>query len=230
MLGGIVPKRNWSNVLSDLSCEYCSLDASNLGTTLTLQCGTFSDKPGSTECTSCDASTPVSNAGSSSSSSCSATSPGSTLDSNGCLASCPAGTYLDQPSRGTPTCTSCPEGQVAESGSTSCQTCKIGTAPDATRATCTPTSTARMNRRSKIPVCEIGHAACPVGRRKLLECVDISSHLTSCGGCPGSGEGVDCTASDPMASAACVRGRCQYACPRGYGMTVQGCRRLKRRP
>jgi hypothetical protein len=91
-----------------------------------------------------------------------------------------------------------------------------------------------MSRRKKTPLCPPGHAACPVGRSKRLECVDISSHLTSCGGCPGSGEGQDCTEFDTIASASCVSGQCQYRCPDNYEMTSIGCvrklgaRRIKR--
>lgn len=181
--------------------------------------------PGSTQCQPCQTGTvPDATQGT-----CSRTCPAgsiATSDRSGCE-QCPAGTFQTSPPTGSPTCQQCPEGAISPSGSTQCQACKIGTAPDATQATCTPTSTRQMSRRNKVPVCPPGHAACPVGRRKQLECIDVSTHLTSCGGCPGSGEGEDCTEFDPIASASCVKGRCQWKCPPNYEMTPMGCVRSR---
>jgi hypothetical protein len=135
---------------------------------------------------------------------------------------CPAGTY-SQPS--TKTCATCPDGSISSSGSSECQPCQLGSAPDATRATCTPTSTRQISKRRKIEICPVGHKVCPIGRN--WGCVDVSRHLTSCGGCPGSDDGVDCTIFDSIASAKCVQGKCQYKCPRGYVLGAGGCERVK---
>jgi hypothetical protein len=191
---------------------------------LTRQCGTYSARDGSTTCTQCPTYSPRSDSGATAQSQCYALPPGSALDSNSCAFRCPAGTFAESSTR---TCATCPDGSVSSSGSSKCQPCGTGTAPDATQASCTPTSTRQISKRRKIPVCPAGHKACPVGRGKQLECVDVSSHLTSCGACPGSDEGVDCTDFDSMASASCVMGKCQYQCPLGYKLGELGCTRIK---
>lgn len=79
-------------------------------------------------------------------------------------------------------------------------------------------------------MCPPGHKACPVksGQRNWFECIDVSSDLLSCGGCRGQGDGEDCTAFDPIASAQCVRGQCQFECPKGYTLTLIGCEKASR--
>lgn len=200
------------------------LPSSSSQTNLTVQCGTYSSQAGSNSCTTCPSQTPRSDAGARASSECFALPAGSILDSSSCAVRCPAGTFSETSTR---TCATCPKGSVSSSGSSTCQPCGTGTAPDATQASCTPTSTRLISKRRKIPVCPAGHKACPVGRGKILECVDVSTHLTSCGACPGSDEGTDCTIFDSMATAACVMGTCQYQCPKGYELGELGCRRVK---
>jgi hypothetical protein len=69
---------------------------------------------------------------------CTACPEGSTSAPGSSSCDCPAGTFSET---STKTCATCPDGSVSSSGSTECQPCNMGTAPDATRATCTPTST-----------------------------------------------------------------------------------------
>lgn len=186
--------------------------------------GTGSDS-GSTSCQACPAGT-YSTQGQG----CQQCPPdtGSSEGASECTRQCPAGSYLANPPGpdATPTCASCPDGSVAQAGSTSCQSCRIGTAPDATQAQCTPTSTARMDKRSRAQLCLPGFQLCPVGRRGSLECIDTATNLTSCGGCPGSGE--DCSARFQNATAQCREGICHYSCPSDHHLTSSGCSRIRR--
>ena len=169
----------------------------------------------------------MSDKGSDSRRDCFAIPSGFAANAEGCATQCPAGSFATtQAGTATKTCEACPSDSIAQPGSTSCQKCRIGTRPDGTQASCTPTSTKLIGKRSKQPLCLPGHQACrnPKGQ---LECIDTSSHLTSCGGCPGSGRGTDCTAFDPMATAVCVQGGCRYSCPKGYRMAATGCERIK---
>jgi len=162
---------------------------------------------------------------------CFAPLPGYFLDSLLCPATCPAGTFS---ATGTSTsCTQCGPNAVAQPGSNSCATCKTGTAPDATKASCTPTTSPKakkQKKRKQVLLCPAGHQACEVslgsGRGSVLECVNTSEDITSCGGCPGSGTGVDCTLWDDVAEAKCQRGRCVYTCPKGWKMGEDGCVRI----
>ena len=208
------------------SCDACpvGLTQNEVCRQLTTQCGSYSENQGSITCSQCPTSAPLSDSGTSTRSQCFALPPGSIVDSNKCSFRCPAGTFSQAVTK---TCATCPDGSISSSGSSTCQPCGTGTAPDATKATCTPTSTRQITKRRKIPTCPAGYKACPVGRGKNLECVDVSSHLTSCGACPGSDEGTDCTLFDSMASASCVMGKCQYECPMGYAMGEEGCERVK---
>jgi len=104
-----------------------------------------------------------------------------------------------------------------------CAPCEAGTSSEAGSTSCTQCPAVGQLRRNTASLTK----ACPVGR--YWGCVDVSNHLTSCGGCPGSEEGVDCTVFDAMASAKCVKGKCQYECPRGHTYGVEGCRRLRGR-
>jgi hypothetical protein len=194
-----------------------------------IQCGTFNEREGATNCDSCGNQTPASEPGADSRSKCFVPPAGYILDSQNCAAQCPAGTYSSQ--SGSTTCSACPGTSVAQPGSSSCQSCQIGSAPDSTRASCTPTSTRQVGKRAKVHSCPPGHMACrvPGGKRNWVECVDVSNDLTSCGGCSEQGEGMDCTAFDKMASAQCVKGKCEYECPKGYILTPLGCQRITRR-
>lgn len=49
------------------------------------------------------------------------------------------------------------------------------------------------------------------------ECVDTQSNIESCGGCPGEGNGQDCTAIEGVADVACVNSVCLVtSCRRGW--------------
>ncbi len=75
-----------------------------------------------------------------------------------------------------------------------------------------PVSNARRRRN----ICPPGKESCPLIGRRGSECIDTSSHLEACGGCPGAG-GVDCSALTGVADVSCVAGRCHVdACMRGY--------------
>lgn len=96
--------------------------------------------------------------------------------------------------------------------------------------------------------CAAGWTNCPVPARRgggaaLLaawECVNTAEDVESCGGCvagldlvaaldlPVGAIGTDCTLFDPLADARCVKGRCEYTCPRGYNLTEAGCLKLQR--
>ncbi len=146
-----------------------------------------------------------------------------TTSNNKCNYPCGLGTY--NPIKGQTSCLPCSSGQIATIGATYCTPCAAGTQPDSTKSTCVPIpSGGPRRRRATIPDCQDGFSACP-NRQGLktigYECVDTSEDIESCGGCPG--EGTECTAFDSIATAACVKGRCSYTCPRGYDLGVDGC-------
>lgn len=119
------------------------------------------------------------------------------------------------PANGFPTCPS--------SGSTA-GTCSFGcnTGFKICGATCIPTAQVcptGVRRRSQLApqICPAGWEACPVQTAKLLvyECVNTSSDLESCGGCPGlANEGVDCSTlpgvADVAVSLRLLRFECLY--------------------
>lgn len=198
------------------------------------QCGTYKDQSRGTKCDSCGNGNNgillTSNQGATSRNQCFAPQAGQYKDSAQCPTTCPAGTF--SPTGTSSSCTPCGSNSVAPPGSGSCTSCGVGTAPDATKATCTPTSTAKPKntKRKQLALCPKGHRACEVslgaGRGSVLECVDVSEDISSCGGCPGSGAGVDCTLWDDVATAQCLRGKCVYSCPRGWKLGEDGCLRL----
>jgi hypothetical protein len=76
-------------------------------------------------------------------------------------------------------------------------------------------------------LCPPGSQLCPTGRKGELGCVDTGTSLTSCGGCPGTGE--DCSARFSNAIAQCRKGICHYSCPLGHELRETGCIRIRRR-
>jgi hypothetical protein len=198
---------------------------------LMTQCGTYKSSTRGTVCDSCgngpNGVLLSSSQGAVSQSQCFVPTSAQYLDGNKCTATCPAGQIPNKNGGGTPTsCTPCGSNAVAQPGSATCTNCDVGYGPDATKATCTPTSTGHARKRHlREPFCPQGHQACTIvrGRQKVFECVKTSSDLTSCGGCPGTEGAEDCTAFDPLATASCVKGKCQYSCPRGFSLTGTGC-------
>lgn len=160
---------------------------------------------------------------------CYAPQPGQYTNSSSCAVTCPAGTFSSSGSASS--CQTCGTNSVAPAGSKTCTTCGAGTAPDATKASCTPTSTYKATRRNEkvMRMCPKGFEACPIQGKKGVtggyECIDTSSDLTSCGGCPGTIEAKDCSTFDSLAISTCVRGQCVHDCSRGFTMTSKGCKR-----
>lgn len=61
-------------------------------------------------------------------------------------------------------------------------------------------------------ICETGHSSCPMQdsrKRWFNRCIDTSSELYACGGCPGSAETQDCSELKGVADVRCVAGACQ---------------------
>jgi hypothetical protein len=67
-------------------------------------------------------------------------------------------------------------------------------------------------------LCPATLAACPIeGSDGLFECLDTSSDLQSCGGCPGLGHGSDCTILPGARWMGCNSGVCEvYSCKKGW--------------
>jgi hypothetical protein len=77
------------------------------------------------------------------------------------------------------------------------------------------------SRRSHM--CPPGREYCRAGRSGW-ECLDTSSDLEACGGCPYSGVGVDCSALPGAGSVACVEGKCVIqTCDQGYTLRGTDC-------
>ncbi len=60
------------------------------------------------------------------------------------------------------------------------------------------------------PLCPLGLDACPIPGMEAgdYECMDTSSDLEACGGCPSLGQGQDCTAIEGAWNVACEERRC----------------------
>ena len=98
------------------------------------------------------------------------------------------------PANGFPTCPSSgsPTGTCSFGCATNFKIC--GSTCIASTQVC-PTGVRRRNALTP-QICPIGWEACPVktGKTFVYECVNTSSDLESCGGCPGlANEGVDCS-------------------------------------
>ncbi|GAA5872814.1 hypothetical protein JCM8547_005711 [Rhodosporidiobolus lusitaniae] len=81
--------------------------------------------------------------------------------------------------------------------------------------------------------CPVGERACPVpggnGGEDEWECLDVSSELSSCGGCPGERASVDCLALPGVANVGCVNSRCVVgSCFPGYRYLAGRCVRTSR--
>lgn len=64
-------------------------------------------------------------------------------------------------------------------------------------------------------LCGWGQRACKVGGE--WACLDVTFGLTTCGGCPGESETVDCTAIPGVSSVQCVLGQCHIdSCQSGF--------------
>ena len=108
--------------------------------------------------------------------------------------------------------------------------------PNADKTGCGPApsnwpKTPKQKRRESF-LCPKGLEACPVngkgrGKKAIFECIDVSTNVESCGGCPEEvgGQGEDCTAFDERATASCVKGMCRYECPAGWKVGKKGCER-----
>ncbi|WVQ86428.1 hypothetical protein IAS59_000136 [Cryptococcus gattii] len=63
--------------------------------------------------------------------------------------------------------------------------------------------------------CGWGQKSCKVGGQ--WACLDVTSGLTTCGGCPGEPETIDCTAIPGVSSVQCVLGQCRIdSCRSGF--------------
>ncbi|GAA5862731.1 hypothetical protein JCM8547_003528 [Rhodosporidiobolus lusitaniae] len=79
----------------------------------------------------------------------------------------------------------------------------------------------------------VGERACPVsggnGGEDEWECLDVSSELSSCGGCPGERASVDCLALPGIENVGCVNSRCVVrSCLPGYRYLAGRCVRTSR--
>ncbi|KAF9007263.1 hypothetical protein BDZ89DRAFT_997258 [Hymenopellis radicata] len=75
------------------------------------------------------------------------------------------------------------------------------------------------------PLCPLGLDACPIPGMEAgdYECMDTSSDLEACGGCPSLGQGQDCTAIDGAWNVACEEKRCiVYSCAPGFMKSYDG--------
>lgn len=77
--------------------------------------------------------------------------------------------------------------------------------------------------------CSQGESLCRIplrngGKDKGYECIDTSSNLESCGGCPDDSSAVDCSVIPHASSASCVNGACVVSsCQRGYKLANNEC-------
>lgn len=118
-----------------------------------------------------------------------------------------------------------------------CDRCPTRTRPDDPRKTCTaiPTSDPDFHKRRNAGIiCPKGMTPCPIPRRSksrhtVFECVDTSTDVFSCGGCPKEvgGKGEDCTAVDgKVASVRCELGLCKFDCAEGWAVGKSSCERV----
>ncbi|GAA6063426.1 hypothetical protein JCM10212_002612 [Sporobolomyces blumeae] len=91
---------------------------------------------------------------------------------------------------------------------------------DETTFTCqlaaVPSGRARTRRNlSRRNLCPASHEACSIEGTSGFECIDTSSSLEACGGCPGIGQ--DCTAITGVEGVGCVSGQCEiWSCADGF--------------
>ncbi|KAK0208200.1 protein priA [Desarmillaria ectypa] len=83
-----------------------------------------------------------------------------------------------------------------------------------------------IHKSRSASLCPFGLDACPIAGltgNGDYECIDTSSDLEACGGCPSLGQGEDCTAISGAWNVACENRRCQvYTCVPGYTRSSDG--------
>jgi hypothetical protein len=73
-------------------------------------------------------------------------------------------------------------------------------------------------------MCQVGHLFGSHHDQAGYECLDVSSNLEACGGCPGEG-GVDCTALYGAVDVTCRKGRCHIEeCEEGLTLINGRCK------
>lgn len=82
--------------------------------------------------------------------------------------------------------------------------------------------------------CPWGQSLCPIpirnGGARGFECIDTSSDLEACGGCPGDGGAVDCSALPHVGVVGCVNGACRVSsCKRGFVLSAGRCVKRSKR-
>ncbi|KAK0198304.1 protein priA [Armillaria mellea] len=83
-----------------------------------------------------------------------------------------------------------------------------------------------IHKSRAVSLCPFGLDACPIAGltgNGDYECIDTSSDLEACGGCPTLGEGEDCTAISGSWNVACENRQCRvYTCVPGYTRSSDG--------
>ncbi|GAA5952295.1 hypothetical protein JCM3765_001931 [Sporobolomyces pararoseus] len=75
--------------------------------------------------------------------------------------------------------------------------------------------------------CPDGERACPIGGSTGYECLDVTSTLDSCGGCPGEASHVNCLALPGAAGVTCRESQCVIAsCFPGWRYLNGRCHRM----
>jgi hypothetical protein len=94
---------------------------------------------------------------------------------------------------------------------------------DASVTTCQSGVAITKTRRSNIPVCDAGAELCPMPL-KGFECLNTSSDLEACGGCPFQQGSVDCTSLPGVDHVECIGGECKVnSCARGWVLVDGQC-------
>lgn len=81
---------------------------------------------------------------------------------------------------------------------------------DPAKQSCVSDTPVDLLRRRRL-TCRPGFESCPVPQGRGAECIDTSSNLEACGGCPGTRLSQDCSSIPGVADVACVKGECQVA-------------------
>jgi hypothetical protein len=81
-------------------------------------------------------------------------------------------------------------------------------------------------RRQVLRTCPFGQTRCHAyGSDDGWECLGVSSHLESCGGCPGTRSSVDCTGLEGVHGVQCRRGACVVlSCAEAFELVGGECR------
>jgi hypothetical protein len=98
---------------------------------------------------------------------------------------------------------------------------------DPTLQTCSSGIPISNSKRALLPQCGANQIVCPVG--KGWECLDTTSNLEACGGCPGQKSSVDCSTLPGVSDVQCRDSQCvAYRCARGYTLKNGKCVVAKR--